>query len=111
MEKENLFLLETWKVNELRATHKCLKTIADAVLEKDIIIFEIPNNATIDNLEKKFKHFLEVWKDGNQIRYMRYYKEGQHDFVYSFGFDFTVPNFIIRALENVRDRILKVQVE
>jgi len=103
--------LETWKVNELRATHKCLKTIADAVLEKDIIIFEIPNNATIDNVEKKIKHYLKIWKDNNGIRYIRYYKENEYDYVYTFGYDFQFPTFLLRSIESVQDRIIKVQID
>jgi len=103
--------VESWKLNEIMKTHKCLKTIADAVLEKDIIIFEIPNNATIDNVEKKIKHYLKIWKDNNGIRYIRYYKENEYDYVYTFGYDFQFPTFLLRSIESVRDRIIKVQID
>jgi len=103
--------VESWKLNEIMKTHECLKIISKAILNSNTFIFEIPNNATIEGLESKINSFVKIWKDGNQIRYIRYFEKNKHDFVYSFGYDFIVPSFIIRDLESIRDKILKVQVE
>ena len=99
--------VESWKLNEIMKTHECLKIISKAILNSNTFIFEIPNNATIEGLESN----VMIWKDGNQIRYIRYFEKNKHDFVYSFGYDFIVPSFIIRDLESIRDKILKVRVE
>lgn len=100
--------VESWKLNEIAKTYECLKIISKAILNSNTFIFEIPNNATIEGLESKINSFVKIWKDGNQIRYIRYFEKNKHDFVYSFGYDFIVPSFIIRDLESIRDKILKV---